>query len=111
MTTAGLKFNNWRRDFDYSGVEINCAASGRLKRFAGSRNHSPAHKAAGIAKDFLRTPFASVDQKIELRFQSDHSTRWRCDKHAFPVKAAPFCSEILHMRNRSSKRLAAFARS
>src|SRR6266581_7353650 len=66
ITTARLEFNYGRGDFDHAGVEINCAARGQLKRFAGTRNHSPSDQAAGITKDFFRTPSASINKKIKF---------------------------------------------
>src|SRR4249919_4124543 len=80
ITTARLEFNNGRGDFDHPGVEINCAACGQLKRFAGARNHSTSHQTAGITKDFFRTPSASINEKIKFCFQPDHPSRWRCTR-------------------------------
>src|SRR5207244_10162710 len=77
ITTAALEFNNGRGDFDNAGVEINCAARGQLKRFAGTRNHSASNQAAGITKDFFRTPPAAVNEKIKFRFQPDPRSRRR----------------------------------
>src|SRR5213078_141637 len=67
ITTARLEFNYGRGDFDHAGVEINCAARGQLKRFAGTRNHSSSHQTAGITKDFFWTPSASINKKIKFR--------------------------------------------
>src|SRR5262245_33605304 len=77
ITTAALEFNNGRGDFDHAGVEINGTARGQLKRFAGARNHLASHQAAGITKDFFRTPPVSVNEKIKLdrkstRLNSSH---------------------------------------
>jgi hypothetical protein len=40
ITAARLEFNNWCRDFDHPGVEINCTTCGQLKRFTGARDHA-----------------------------------------------------------------------
>src|SRR5438874_4184903 len=77
MTTTSLEFNNGCCNFDHSGVEIDCAARGQLKRFATARNHSAPHQAARITKDFFRTPSASIDEKIKFRFQPDYRPRRR----------------------------------
>src|SRR4029079_13265483 len=82
ITTARLEFNNGRGDFDHAGVEINGTARGELKRFAGARNHSPSHETARIAKDFFRTPSASINEKIKFRFEPDHRSRPRCAQRA-----------------------------
>src|SRR5436305_6354894 len=82
ITTARFEFNNGRGDFDYTRVEINCAARWQLKRFAGARNHAPSYQPAGITKDFFRTPSAAIDEKIKFRFQPDHCSRWRCARRA-----------------------------
>src|SRR6478752_1349214 len=84
ITTARLEFNDGRGDFDHSRVEINCAARGQLKRFAGARNHSPSHQTAGITKDFFWTLSASINKKIKFRFQPDHRS-WR--RYTTPAKA------------------------
>ena len=112
ITTARLEFNNGRGDFDHAGVEINCAARGQLKRFAGARNHSPSHQSAGITKDFFWTPSASVNEKIKFRFQPDHRSRRRCPKRAkAKTMRVAFCSAVLHLLNARLTRFAAFARS
>src|SRR6266536_728106 len=64
ITTAWLEFNNGCGYFNHAGIEINCAARGQLKRFAGARNHSSSHQTAGITKDFFWTPSASINKKI-----------------------------------------------
>src|SRR6266702_5588468 len=112
ITTARLEFNNGRGDFDHAGVEINCAARGQLKRFAGTRNHSPSDQAAWITKDLFRTPSASINEKIEFRFQPDHRTRQRCTRRAkAKTMRVAFCSAVLHLLNPRLTRFAAFARS
>src|SRR5580704_9360534 len=112
ITTARLKFDNRRRDFDYARVEINRPASWRLKRFAGARNHSLAHQATRITKDLFGTPPSSIYPKIKLRFQANHRPRRCCESRARAKKwDAPYCSEIVHMPNRRSMRFAASARS
>ena len=112
ITTARLEFNNGRGDFDHAGVEINCAARGQLKRFAGARNHSPSHQTAGITKDFFWTPSASVNEKIKFRFQPDHRSRRRCTKRAkAKTMRVAFCLAVLHLLNPRLTRFAAFARS
>src|SRR4030095_9354571 len=80
ITAARLEFNNGCGDFDNASVEVNCAARGQLKRFAGARNHSSSHQTAGITKNFFRTPSAAVNEKIEFRFQPDHRSRRPCPK-------------------------------
>src|SRR5262245_5491075 len=98
ITTAALEFNNGRGDFDHAGVEINGAARGQLKRFAGARNHSGSHQAAGITKDFFRTPPVSVNEKIKFRFQPDHRSGWRCTRSAkTKTMRGAFCSAVLHL--------------
>src|SRR4029077_3417016 len=98
ITTARLEFNNGRGDFDHAGVEINCAARGQLKRFAGARNHSPAHQAAGITKDLFWTPSASINEKIKFRLQPDHRSWRRYTKCAkAKTMCIAFCSEVLHL--------------
>src|SRR5947207_14904356 len=112
ITTAALEFNNGRGDFDHAGVEINCAARGQLKRFAGARNHSASHQMAGITKDFFRTPSASINEKIKFRFQPDHRSRRRCTKCAkAKTMRIAFCSAVLHLLNPRLTRFAVFARS
>ena len=112
ITTARLEFNNGCGHFDHAGVEINCAARGQLKRFAGARNHSLSDQAAGIAKDFFRTPSAAINKKIKFRFQPDHRSRRRCTKRAkSKTMRVAFCSAVLHLLNRRLTRFAAFARS
>ena len=112
ITTTRLEFNNGRGHFDHTSVEINCAARGQLKRFAGPRNHSPAHQTAGITKDFFRTPSASINKKIKFRFQPDHCSRRRCTKGAkAKTMRVAFCSAVLHLLNPKLTRFAAFARS
>src|SRR2546430_16752398 len=72
ITTAGLEFNNWCRDFDYPRVEINCTARGQLKRFADARNHSASHQAAGITKDFFRSEERRVGKECRSRWSPYH---------------------------------------
>src|SRR5262249_9830407 len=82
ITTAALELNNGRCDFDHAGVEINRAARGQLKRFAGARNHAAAHQAAGVTKNPFGTSSASVNEKIKFRLQPDHRSRRRCIRRA-----------------------------
>src|SRR5882672_12917695 len=112
ITTARLEFNYRRRDFYPPRVEINCAARGQLKRFAGARNHSSSHQTAGITKDFFWTPSASINKKIKFRFQPDHRSRRRCPTRAkAKTMRVAFCSAVLHLLNARLTRFAAFARS
>src|SRR4029077_20773583 len=112
ITTARLEFNNGCGNFDHPGVEINCAACGQLKRFAGARNHSSSHQTAGITKDLFWTPSASINEKIKFRFQPDHRSSRRYAKCA---KAKTMCIafwlEALHLLNSRLTRFAGFARS
>src|SRR4029077_8958927 len=102
ITTAWLEFNYGRGDFDHTGVEINCAARGQLKRFAGARNHSASHQTAGITKDFFRTPSASINKEIKFRLQTNHRS-WRCCPRRAKTKTmrVAFCSAVLHCSTRT----------
>ena len=112
ITTAALEFNNGCGDFDDASVEINCTARGQLKRFAGTRNHSPSDQTAGITKDFFRTPSASINEKIKFRFQPDHRSGRRCTQRAkAKTMRVVFCSAVLHLLNPRLTRFAAFSRS
>src|SRR5262249_421070 len=107
ITTPGLKLHDRCGDFDYPGVEISRTARGQLKRFAGARNHSVSHQAAGITKDFFRTPSASVDEKIKFRFQPDHRAYRRCPKSAeTKTMGVTFCSAVFHLLNARLTRFA-----
>src|SRR6476620_7453394 len=100
ITTARLEFNYGRGDFYYSRVEINRAARGQLKRFAGARNHSASHQTAGITKDFFRTPYAAINKKIKFRFQPDHRSWRRCTRRAkSKTMRVAFGSVVLHLLN------------
>ncbi len=112
ITTAAFKFNNGCGDFDYASIEINGSARWQLKRFAGARNHSASHQAAGITKNFFRSPPPAVDQKIEFRFQADHRSR-RSSTSRTKAKTMPceIYSAVLHLLNSRLTRFAAFARS
>ena len=112
ITTAALELDNGCGDFDHAGVEINRAASGQLKRFAGTRNHSASHQAAGITKHFFRMPSAAVNEKIKFRFQADHRSRRHSTKRAkAKTMRVAFYWAVLHLLNPGLTRLAAFARS
>ena len=112
ITTSRLELNDRCRDFDHTRVEVNRPSRGQLKRFAGPRTHSTSHQAAGITKNFFRTPSATVNKKIKFRFQPDHCVRWRCAwcSKAKTIRVA-FCSAVLHLLNPRLTRFAAFARS
>ena len=82
ITTTGLELHNRRSDFDHSGIEIDRATGGKLKRFAGARNHSASHQMSGIAKHFFWPPSALVNKEIEFRFQANHGARRRRARRA-----------------------------
>src|SRR5262249_32893366 len=111
ITTAALQLNNGCGDFDDASVEINRAARGQLKRFAGARNHSPSHQTAGITKDFFWTPPASINKEIKFRFQPDHRSWRRCPERANTktIRVA-FSWAVLHLLKSRLTRFAAFAR-
>jgi hypothetical protein len=77
VTTARLELHDRCSHLDHAGVEINRATGGELEGAPRARHHLLANQPLRRSEYYLRPPPNIIDQKAELRLQTDDSARRR----------------------------------
>jgi hypothetical protein len=97
ITAARLELHDRSGHFDNAGVEINRAAGGQLKGAPRSRHHFLPNESLGRSENYLRPPANIINEKAELRLETDDGARRRKMNPLSAFRSIPFY-DSLHSR-------------